>query len=355
MTHISEPKSASENRWQRNPTQIEWFEKSSATHADELVSTIDDSNFSRTLNQDAGIVEAKKKNADQATRIHSDERKRRVAAGVCWGIAGWLIFVHVGALAAPFTFTWQALVLTIALHWLTGGIGICLGYHRLLTHSSFCTYTPVRWILALLGGLAGEGSAIEWVANHRKHHAHSDSEGDPHTPLDGSWWSHVFWIAWTSPPTSHKKHIQRWAPDIANDRGMVYLNWLFIPLHFLSGGLLFAIGHWIGGMSLALSFLVWGMFLRLVFVMHSTWFVNSASHIWGYQNYATKDNSRNLWWVALLAYGEGWHNNHHAYPRMAKHGHRWWEIDTTFWVIRLMQRLGLAWNVVDYKQRSHTD
>ena len=334
---------------------MEWLDEICATKADNSAlpnaSRNGDSNLdaASTLNVEIGDVETGQ--ANKKRRVYTAERRLRVSKGVCWGIAGWLIFVHIGALAAPFTFTWQALVLAIALHWLTGGIGICLGYHRLLTHGSFCTYVPVRWIFALIGGLAGEGSAIEWVANHRKHHAHSDSEGDPHTPLDGSWWSHVFWIVWTSPPASLERHIQRWAPDIASDPGMVYLGRLFIPLHLLFGVLVFAAGYWIGGVVLAVSFLVWAVFLRLVLVMHSTWFVNSASHIWGYRNYVTNDNSRNLWWVALLTYGEGWHNNHHAYPRMAKHGHRWWEIDTTFWVIRLMQRLGLAWNVVDYKRR----
>jgi stearoyl-CoA desaturase (delta-9 desaturase) len=113
------------------------------------------------------------------------------------------------------------------------------------------------------------------------------------------------------------------------------------------GTVLFVIGYWIGGVHTALAALAWGMFLRLVFVLHSTWFVNSASHMWGYRNYETRDNSRNLWWVALLAYGEGWHNNHHAYPAMARHGHKWWEFDATFQFIRLLACLGLAWDVVD--------
>ena len=281
----------------------------------------------------------------------ANARHEKLFNGICWPITAWLILIHVGVLAAPFTFTWQALVLTLFLHWLTGGIGICLGYHRLLTHGSFKTYAPIRWLLGILGSLAGEGSPADWVANHRKHHAHSDEDGDPHTPNDGAWWSHVFWIVWTISGPVRTRHIQRWAPDVLNDRGLALMNIWFIPLNVLFGVSLFYAGYWLGGLPMAISFLVWCMFTRLAFVMHSTWFVNSASHIWGYRNYATKDNSRNLWWVALLTYGEGWHNNHHAYPSMAKHGHRWWEIDTTFWVIRLMRRLGLAWRVVDYKQR----
>lgn len=281
----------------------------------------------------------------------ANARKVKLANGLCWPIVGWLVLIHVGLLAAPFTFTWQALVLTLGLHWLTGGIGICLGYHRLLTHGSFKTYAPVRWLLGAVGCLGGEGSPADWVANHRKHHAHSDEDGDPHSPNDGAWWSHIFWIAWTTPGPVRTQHIQRWARDILNDRVLASLVYGFLPLNFIFSVMLFGIGYWLGGTAMATSFLVWGVFVRLAFVMHSTWLVNSASHMWGYRNYVTKDNSRNLWWVALLTYGEGWHNNHHAYPSMAMHGHRWWEIDTTFLVIRLMRRLGLAWHVVDYKQR----
>jgi stearoyl-CoA desaturase (delta-9 desaturase) len=266
-----------------------------------------------------------------------------------WPSVIWLTIAHLGLLAAPFTFTWQALVLVLVLHWLTGGIGVCLGFHRYLTHSSFQTYPAVRWFLAWLGGLAGEGSAVDWVADHRQHHALSDQVGDPHSPHDGPWWSHMFWLAWGYGRDNHQRHVQRWAPDLARDRAVRLIGKTFLLWHFLLGAILFGMGYWLGGSPMAWSFLVWGVFVRLCFVLHSTWFVNSASHMWGYRNYETTDDSRNNWWVALLTYGEGWHNNHHAYPRMAPHGHRWWEIDTTFWSIRLMQCLGLAWNVVDYK------
>ena len=288
----------------------------------------------------------------QATGEPAAERRQRVEHGLAWGNVIWLSLIHAATVAAIFTFTWEALVLTIFLHWLTGGIGICLGYHRLLTHGSFKTYRPVRLFFATLGGLAGEGSAVDWVANHRKHHACSDQEGDPHSPLDGAWWSHVFWIAWSDKGQVHTKHIQRWAPDLVKDPSMILLDRLFLPLHFGFGTILGLLGFWLGGWPMTASFVLWGLFARLAFVMHSTWLVNSASHIWGYRNYATADDSRNNWWVALLTYGEGWHNNHHAYPRMAKHGHQWWEIDTTFWVVRLLQSCGLAWKVVDYKQRT---
>jgi stearoyl-CoA desaturase (delta-9 desaturase) len=282
----------------------------------------------------------------EPTATWASERKRRLAAGLDWAIVFWIALLHVGALAAPFTFTWQGLVLMFALGWLSGGIGVCLGYHRLFTHRSFTTYRPIRWLLALLGGLAGQGSAVHWVANHRKHHALSDRVGDPHSPQDGPWWSHMFWVMPAMRGAEYGSYNERWAPDMTKDAMLRFLDRTFILWHLLLGAGLFFAGFWLGGTPMAWSFVVWGMFVRLVYVLHATWFVNSATHMWGYRNYETTDNSRNLWWVALLSYGEGWHNNHHAYPRMARHGHTWWELDTTYLTIRLMQKLGLAWDVV---------
>ncbi|HEX5103261.1 MAG TPA: fatty acid desaturase, partial [Pirellulaceae bacterium] len=270
---------------------------------------------------------------------------------VNWPVVAWISLLHVGALAAPFFFSWEAVALTFVLHWVTGGIGICLGFHRLLTHGSFQTYRPVKWLLCLVGGLAGEGSVIDWVANHRKHHAHSDQEGDPHSPHDGPWWSHIFWLAHMLQAKAHEEHVKRWSPDLLKDPVVRFIGSMFLPAQFAFGLLLGTIGYAYGGWFMAASFMAWGMFVRLVFVLHSTWFVNSASHMWGYKNYETTDDSRNNWWVALLTYGEGWHNNHHAYPRMAPHGHKWWEIDLTFLTIRALQAVGLAWDVVDYKRR----
>jgi fatty-acid desaturase len=269
----------------------------------------------------------------------------RYPEGYDWNSIIWLSLMHVGALAAFFTFSWQGLVLAIGLHWLTGGIGVCLGYHRLFTHRSFSTYAPVRWMIAIFGALSGEGAVIDWVANHRKHHALSDKDGDPHSPHDGPWWSHMLWLARGMKAETRKAHVSRWAPDLQKDASLRFISAAFLLWQFLFAGLVYAAGYALGGTSMAISFLVWGIFVRLVFVLHSTWFVNSASHMWGYRNYETTDDSRNNWWVALITYGEGWHNNHHAYPTMARHGHRWWEVDLTFATIRLMQFCGLAWDV----------
>ncbi len=276
-------------------------------------------------------------------------------SNINWAAAVWLLAIHIGALAAPWTFSWSALALVVVLHWLCGGIGICLGYHRMLTHGSFATYPWFRRFIAAIGCLAGEGPPLMWVANHRLHHARSDQEGDPHSPRDGNWWSHVFWLAFKVGGKNQKEFYRRWAPDLYQDRVLRGLDYGFIPLNLALSAAITAGGYAIGGWPLAVSWLVWAVAVRMVLVLHSTWFVNSASHIWGYRNYETRDDSRNNWWVALLTYGEGWHNNHHAHPRMAKHGHKWWEIDVTFWTIRALEKLGLAWNVIDYRNRDEKD
>jgi stearoyl-CoA desaturase (delta-9 desaturase) len=270
----------------------------------------------------------------------------RWADGLNWPTIIWLSLVHAGALAAIFTFSWAGLAAMLVLNWLTGSIGICLGYHRLFTHRSFTVVRPLRWLIAVIGSLAGQGSLIDWVADHRKHHALSDREGDPHSPVDGAWWSHVLWLM-SARNRTRQAHRSRWAPDLLKEPVLVWIDRLFLPLQFVFGAIIFGLGLGIGGLATAVSLLVWGVFFRLVFVFHATWLVNSASHMWGYRNYETRDNSRNLWWVALLTYGEGWHNNHHAYPQMARNRHKWWEFDLTFEVIRLLGATGLAWDIVD--------
>ena len=274
------------------------------------------------------------------------EETNRWKRGLEWPATIWIVGVHLGALAAPFCFSWGGLGIAIVLSWAMGSLGICLGFHRMLTHGSFETYRPVRWFLATVGTLAGEGPPIMWVAAHRKHHIHSDQDEDPHTPMHGGWWSHVLWMLPKHETRYWSEMYRRYAPDMLNDKYIRFLNKNFLWLQVAMGLTLFSAGWLISGVGLAVSFLVYGLFVRAVYVLHITWFVNSASHIWGYQNYQTDDNSRNNWWVGLLAFGEGWHNNHHADQRRARHGHRWWELDVTYLTLWLMERTGLAWNVV---------
>ena len=165
-------------------------------------------------------------------------------------------------------------------------------------------------------------------------------------------WAHVLWLFPKHPQAEVDAHIKRWAPDLQRDAGLRFLHSTFLLWHIALGAGLLAAGWAYGGQNVGISWLVWGMAVRMVYVFHVTWFVNSATHIWGYRNYETTDDSTNLWWVGLLAFGEGWHNNHHAYQRMARHGHRWWEIDVTYWAILAMEKLGLAWDVVHTIPRS---
>jgi stearoyl-CoA desaturase (delta-9 desaturase) len=292
------------------------------------------------------VLSPEEKAAREAAE-RAELKQHRYDQGIDWAPVLWISALHLGALAAPFCFTWVGLGVFVALWWLTGCIGICLGFHRLLTHTGFNTYKPVRWTLAFIGQLAGEGSAIYWVAQHRKHHALSDKPGDPHSPLDGAWWAHMFWLTPGATRDARQELFSHWAPDLFRDPVLRFLDKTFIVWHLLLGAGLYAVGYYVWDVPTAISLLVWGSFLRMVFVLHVTWFVNSASHIWGYRNYTTTDESRNLWWVAMLAFGEGWHNNHHAYPRMAMHGHRWWEFDLTYNMIRIMRATGLVWNVAD--------
>ena len=263
-----------------------------------------------------------------------------------WATIGWIVMIHLGLFAAPFYFTWTGLFTCLFLGWLTGGIGICMGYHRLLTHGSFQTYPTLFRLIGLIGLLAGQGPPIQWVANHRKHHLHSDQPEDPHSPREGRWWSHILWLVPHHSAEEVTATHERFAPDLLKDPFMRFLQKTFLFWHIGFGALLYGIGYALGGSETAISMVVYGMFVRLFYVLHATWFVNSATHIWGYRNYETTDDSRNLWWVALLTYGEGWHNNHHKYQRMAKNGHQWWELDMTYYAILTLEKLGLAWKVV---------
>jgi sn-1 stearoyl-lipid 9-desaturase len=253
-----------------------------------------------------------------------------------WSIISNITAQHIGALFAPFTFSPTALVLTLFLHWFVGGLGITLGYHRLLTHRSFKTHKWLEYIFATIGCLAVEGGPIEWVGIHRLHHKHSDTLEDPHNANQGFWWSHMRWLTVSPPPDAYEQ-IRKVTGDLNGDPYYEFLSKYFLVPHILCAIILYLFGGW--------SFVVWGLFVRVVLVYHTTWLVNSASHKFGYRTFECDDCSRNCWWVGILAYGEGWHNNHHAYPYSARHGLQWWEIDATWMAIRVLNFLGLAWNI----------
>lgn len=247
-----------------------------------------------------------------------------------------LLAIHLGAVAAflPMFFSWQAVGVAMLIAYLTGGLGITLGFHRTLTHRSLRLRRPVEILTAVLGTLAFQGSPIEWVATHRIHHANSDRDGDPHSARKSLSWAHLRWIVEHNPAQPTEAEIARAIPDLYDDPFQRALRVMHIPLQIALAVVLFLLGGW--------GFVVWGIFARLVFTYHTTWFVNSAAHSTGYRTYKTGDLSTNSWWVALVSFGEGWHNNHHAFPYSARHGMAWWEIDTTWWTIKLLRVLRLA-------------
>jgi stearoyl-CoA desaturase (delta-9 desaturase) len=245
-------------------------------------------------------------------------------------------------------------VVVFFLMYLLSGLGVTVGFHRLLTHRSFKTHKFTEYLFAYLGMLAVQGPVIDWVADHRKHHAHTDVEGDPHSPhvghgsgvkgaLRGLWHAHVGWLWETHGEASARKY----AKDLAEDRTMRILNRKF-PLIVLASLLIPAV---IGGLLTmswkgAFTGLIWGGFARIFFVHHVTWSVNSVCHFFGNRRFDIEDHSTNVFWLAIPSFGESWHHNHHAFPRSAAHGLKWYEIDPSQMVIFGLRRLGLAWDVV---------
>jgi stearoyl-CoA desaturase (Delta-9 desaturase) len=269
---------------------------------------------------------------------------------------------NVGAVIVPFAaflasipLLWNRLIgpsdlaILAGIYVATAG-GVTIGFHRLLTHRAFETYRPLKYAFAVLGSMAVQGPVIGWVADHRKHHAHADEEGDPHSPhvghgsgLRGLWYAHVGWLFHEHGTAAYG----RYARDLLEDRGFRLINKLFVPLVGLSLLLPFALGWGITGeLAGGVSALFWAGLVRIFFVHHVTWSVNSICHYFGRRRFETDDESTNVFWLALPSLGESWHHNHHAFPRSAVQGLRWWELDVSGLVIRAMRRLGLAWNVV---------
>ena len=267
--------------------------------------------------------------------------------------------VHVIALLAihPYFFSWSGLVLAILGHFTFGMLGITIGYHRLLTHRGFTCPKWMEHFFATLGMCNLQDSPARWVAIHRMHHQHSDKQPDPHSPLASFLWSHMGWVICRHKSLDRTSHYERYVRDLLRDPFYLRLErkggWFFVFIsHAIAIVSIGALVGWLydrsvdGALQMAASWAIWAVAVRTVFVLHGTWAVNSLSHVFGYRNYETRDHSTNNWLVALLSHGEGWHNNHHAEPRSAIHGHRWWEFDMSWWVIRSLEMVGLASDVV---------
>jgi stearoyl-CoA desaturase (delta-9 desaturase) len=258
--------------------------------------------------------------------------------------------IAAGVLMWGWGFDWLSLVLFLVMYIITG-MGITVGYHRLFTHRSFETHPVIKAMLGIAGSMAVEGTIMQWVADHRMHHQHSDQHGDPHSPnlddhgilgmIRGLWHAHMGWF--------FKPNMPEWTKyvgDLRKSKLISVISALF-PLWVAVGLIVPAL---LGGLislswSGAVLGLVWGGLVRIFLVHHVTWSINSVCHMWGSRPFETNDLSRNNLVFGILAFGEGWHNNHHAFPTSAKHGLRWWQIDTSYWAIRIMGWFGLAWSI----------
>lgn len=226
----------------------------------------------------------------------------------------------------------EDLVLALVLH-LIGLFGITIGYHRMLTHSSFQSHPFIRYFFVLSGCFALEGAPLDWTATHVKHHAHSDEEDDPHSPLKSFWHAHTGWLFDRSNYADPKEY----CPHLLEEKPLVWINNHYTLWAFATFIVPFLIGGWTG--------LLWGGFVRIFLTTHITWSVNSICHTFGNRDFETTDESRNNWLIGLLALGEGWHNNHHAFPKNAFHGMWWYQLDASGMIIRVLEKLGLAWDV----------
>src|SRR5581483_11185916 len=274
-------------------------------------------------------------------QLETLERKAPRHGEVNWITSIFMFLFHVGAVAALFFFSWKALAVAAFLWWVSGSLGIGMSYHRLLTHRGYKTPKWVEYFLTTCATLALEGGPIFWVATHRIHHQFSDHEGDPHSPVDGKWWAHMGWILTGKSMHHDTTTLAKYVPDLAKDKFHVWITkYHYVPMVVL-GLLLLALG--------GIPMVLWGIFLRTVVGLHATWMVNSITHTWGSRRFQTRDLSTNNWWVALLTFGEGWHNNHHAHPVSARHGIAWYEVDLNWYGIWFLKKLGLARHVYRVK------
>jgi len=264
------------------------------------------------------------------------KRDRTFTQPVNWITTFFMVAFHIGAVAAFFFFGWKPVLVAALLWWVSGSLGIGMGYHRLLTHRGYKTPKWVEYFLTICGTLTLEGGPIFWVATHRKHHQNTETEDDPHSPRDGGLWAHMGWILTGKAMHNKIASLLPYVPDLRKDKFHSFISeWHWVPQVVLGAVLL----------SFGWPYLLWGTFVRTVFGLHCTWLVNSATHMWGSQRFMTGDDSTNSFWVAILTFGEGWHNNHHAFPQVARHGLTWYEIDVNWYGIQALRTLGLAWDI----------
>ena len=257
-----------------------------------------------------------------------------------WDTTFFVVTFHLLAIWALFTFSWANFLAAFIMWWVAGSFGIGLAYHRLLTHRSFKTPKWLEYFLTFCGTLALQSGAIKWVTTHRIHHAHTETDKDPHSPRNGTYWAHIGWIIRGTSQEHDEATIKRYSPDLIKDPVHVFMSRYYWVTTVIAAVVLFAIGGW--------SMVLWGVFARIVFGWHMTWLVNSATHIWGTRRFETRDDSTNNALIAAVTFGEGWHNNHHAQPSSARHGLAWYEFDVNWVTIWLLEKVGLAKDVRVY-------
>jgi len=269
----------------------------------------------------------------------------RPRPGVNWKNVAILTTFHLLAIPVLFTFTWQNLATLIIGNWIVGSFGVGLGWHRLLTHRSFSVPKWLEYALTVIGTMSIQDSPDKWVATHRIHHAFTETEKDPHSTRPGFWWAQIGWIVWGTAQDHDAATLKRYVPDLLKDKGQVLISrFYYVPI-IVSAAVLFLVGGW--------SMVIWGVFGRVVLGWHTTWFVNSLSHLYGSQPHKTGDDSTNNWFVAMLTFGEGWHNNHHMVPTSARHGLKWYQFDMNWIAIRIFEKLGWAKHIKGFNvQRS---
>jgi stearoyl-CoA desaturase (delta-9 desaturase) len=241
---------------------------------------------------------------------------------------------HLMSIPALFVFSWKNLAAMLIGNWIVGSLGVGLGFHRLLTHRSFKAPKWLEYTLTAFGTMSIQDSPDKWVATHRIHHQFTETERDPHSTRHGFFWAHMEWILRGTAQDHDRETLQKYVPDLLKDRFHVFLSkYYYVPI-IISAFILYAVGGW--------SMVLWGVFVRVVVGWHTTWFVNSLAHLFGKRPFETDDDSTNNWFVAILTFGEGWHNNHHAFPTSARHGLKWYQFDMNWVTINLFKKLGWA-------------
>jgi stearoyl-CoA desaturase (delta-9 desaturase) len=264
---------------------------------------------------------------------------------IFWRMVIGMAIFHIFALIALFSFSWANMIAVAVMWWISGSLGIGLGYHRLLTHRGYKTPKWMEYFLTICASLAIQGGPISWITTHRIHHGFTETDKDPHSPIKGFFWAHMGWIFKGGSDLYDDATRQKYSPDLMKDKFHVFMEKWYWITNVFAGIILFAIGGF--------SMVLWGIAFRVVWGWHSVWIVNSITHIWGSRRFDTRDTSTNNALVAMLAWGEGWHNNHHAYPRSSRHGMAWYEFDFNWSQIWLLEKLGLVTDVyaIDLKDQ----